>query len=126
MHPPLEFNDNKFDFIYAISVFTHLSENVALEWIRELMRVTKPGGNWMIWTNGKQFVEYLLPEEKKQYDAGKYVTRSNYKEGKKMFLSCQSPAWIRDNYFKDLEVIEHLEGGFTGHHQDIWLVRKPQ
>src|SRR5208337_938315 len=41
--PPLLFPDGKFDFIYGISVLTHLDEGHQLTWLRELRRVARPG-----------------------------------------------------------------------------------
>lgn len=42
--PPLDLRDDAVDFIYSYSVFTHLSEENHLNWLRELARVLKPGG----------------------------------------------------------------------------------
>jgi SAM-dependent methyltransferase len=42
--PPLPFKDETFDIVYAYSVFSHLSENVALGWVREFSRILSPGG----------------------------------------------------------------------------------
>ena len=42
--PPLAYPDNHFDFIFGISVMTHLTMDVQEAWLKELQRVTKPGG----------------------------------------------------------------------------------
>jgi SAM-dependent methyltransferase len=42
--PPLSYPDSIFDFVYGISVFTHLDENHQRLWLPELRRVLKPGG----------------------------------------------------------------------------------
>src|SRR5262245_18478855 len=42
--PPLPFDDAAFDFIYCISVFTHLPEDMEQAWLAELRRVLEPGG----------------------------------------------------------------------------------
>jgi|GEM_PF-2277535 len=42
--PGLDLRDGAVDFIYSYSVFTHLSEENHLNWLRELARVLKPGG----------------------------------------------------------------------------------
>jgi SAM-dependent methyltransferase len=42
--PPTELPSNLFDVVVAVSVFTHLSENSQLRWLREMHRVLRPGG----------------------------------------------------------------------------------
>jgi SAM-dependent methyltransferase len=42
--PPLPYPDDRFDLVFAVSVFTHLSEQSQHEWLAELARVTRPGG----------------------------------------------------------------------------------
>src|SRR5262249_35116978 len=42
--PPLQYADASFDFIYAISVFTHLDAARQDDWLGELQRVARPGG----------------------------------------------------------------------------------
>ncbi|NBC31125.1 MAG: methyltransferase domain-containing protein [Alphaproteobacteria bacterium] len=44
MEPPLDYPDNSFDLIYALSVFTHLTEEAQVKWLEELNRVLKPDG----------------------------------------------------------------------------------
>ncbi len=50
--PPLPFPDATFDLTYAVSVFTHLPKRMERAWLRELTRVTKPGGYLLLTTNG--------------------------------------------------------------------------
>jgi len=42
--PPIKFDNSTFDFVYSISVFTHLDEKSQFEWLKELQRVTKKNG----------------------------------------------------------------------------------
>jgi SAM-dependent methyltransferase len=44
--------DNEFDFIYALSVFTHLSVPLQFLWAWELYRILKPGGILFFSTHG--------------------------------------------------------------------------
>jgi SAM-dependent methyltransferase len=42
--PPTTFEDDAFDLVYVISVFTHISEASQDAWLAELARVLRPGG----------------------------------------------------------------------------------
>jgi SAM-dependent methyltransferase len=42
--PPTSFADMTFDLIFANSVFSHLSEEIHTEWLKEFDRILKPGG----------------------------------------------------------------------------------
>ena len=42
--PPLDFDDESFDLVYALSVFTHLTAELQLAWRDEMRRVLRPGG----------------------------------------------------------------------------------
>ncbi len=53
LDPPLPYADESFDFIYALSVFTHLSFDLQFAWARELRRVTRPGGVIFFTTHGE-------------------------------------------------------------------------
>lgn len=125
LHPPLQFQSEFFDAVYAISVITHLSEPVCHEWVTELKRIIKPQGILVLWSNGDHIAESLLPEEKRRYGQGEFTERTNYKEGKKMYLSFHPPTWVRQSLLSEFEVIKHYPGGFSGNEQDVWIARKP-
>jgi SAM-dependent methyltransferase len=49
--PPAPFADRFFDFIYSISIFTHLPEAMQFAWLGEINRVLKPGAVAVISTH---------------------------------------------------------------------------
>ncbi len=53
----LDYPNGYFDVIYAFSVFSHLSESSASFWLRELMRVLKPGGTLVMTSTTDRFLE---------------------------------------------------------------------
>jgi SAM-dependent methyltransferase len=54
--PPTPFADETFDFIYAFSVFSHLSEDYHKRILRELHRILRPGGLLMVTTHGREYI----------------------------------------------------------------------
>jgi ubiquinone/menaquinone biosynthesis C-methylase UbiE len=50
--PPLPYPAQYFDFVYCLSVFTHLSEAMQDDWLAELRRILKPDGVLLITVHG--------------------------------------------------------------------------
>ena len=125
LYPPLSLDSDFFDFIYSISVFTHLSESVSLQWIAELFRITKPGGILVISTNGDSRLNMMLPDEVEYYKKFGFVVRDKVEEGKKMFIAFHSPQYLRAKLFARFEVLEYVSLGFPFTGQDLWVLRRP-
>ncbi|HTI90990.1 MAG TPA: class I SAM-dependent methyltransferase [Puia sp.] len=125
LNPPLPFADNSFDFIYCLSVFTHLSEQTGISWAREIYRVLKPGGVFLATTAGdNSFETELLSKEKDAYQLEGVVVRGNYEEGKKMYLARHSPKYVRERLLQSFQIEEHGPSGFPFMQQDYWIARK--
>jgi SAM-dependent methyltransferase len=64
--PPLTFEDQSFDLIYALSVFTHIPLELQRSWLDELRRVLVPGG-YLLCTVTDDAVTYQLnPQDRAQ------------------------------------------------------------
>lgn len=125
--PPLSFDDNQFDCLYSTSVYTHLSEEMHFAWLRENVRVVRPGGIVIMTAQGDSFRHKLLPQESERYAAGQLVARSKVKEGSRLFAAFHSPLFMRNVLLKDHNILHHapspdpmLMGG-----QDVWVIRIP-
>jgi hypothetical protein len=57
--PPVEGLPERFRLIYAFSVFSHLSETVALQWMEYFADRLEPGGHFIFTTRGKQYLADL-------------------------------------------------------------------
>jgi 2-polyprenyl-3-methyl-5-hydroxy-6-metoxy-1,4-benzoquinol methylase len=66
--PPLQYADAFFDFVYSISVFTHLPRKMEMDWLAELRRVIKPGGYLLLTTLGP----HTLRRERNAKAAGRF------------------------------------------------------
>ena len=62
--PPMQFKNSFFDFVYSISVFTHLPEEMESAWLEELRRVTKPGAYLLLTVHGEKLFENASEENK--------------------------------------------------------------
>lgn len=70
--PPMAFDNNSLDLIFAYSVFSHLAEPVALAWIKEFARVLKPNGILLATTQDRSFLDYCksLQDTKDELEFG--------------------------------------------------------
>src|SRR5207244_2931679 len=73
--PPLAFPDEQFDLVYALSVFTHLTEELQLAWRDELRRVLRPGGRLFVTTHGRSYAPRLDAGERERFEQGELVVR---------------------------------------------------
>lgn len=58
LRPPLPYDDESFDVIYGISVFTHLRDKWEAAWLKELHRVLKPGGTILMTVHGQTAIDF--------------------------------------------------------------------
>src|ERR1700730_7683778 len=63
LQPPLSYKDGSFDFIYALSVFTHIPLAWQRAWLDELRRVLRPGGYLLCTVHGEYFFNSQLNNE---------------------------------------------------------------
>lgn len=61
--PPLPYAEADFDFVYALSVFTHLPFEQQFAWARELHRVLRPGGVIFFTTMGEPWLPLALTQD---------------------------------------------------------------
>jgi len=125
LHPPLPFEDGFFDFVYALSVFTHLDEPGWTEWIEELSRVTRTDGVVFFTTHGKNSIHKLLPDEKDSFLGGRPVFRTSAAKGKKWYVAYHPSSYICDTLPSEFDLVVHEEKATVfSLPQEIWVVRK--
>lgn len=56
---PLPLRQRSVDFVYAYSVFSHLSEANARHWLGEISRVLRPGGVFAFTTQSERFINLV-------------------------------------------------------------------
>lgn len=109
--PPLPFPDAKFDLVYALSVFTHLSTHWAA-WLVEMDRILAPGGRLLATFMGRGMYEAVAGEPLDEAEVGMSV----YEEGQAWDLGgpmvLHSPWWIEEHWGRLFEIERLLPRGF--------------
>ncbi len=125
--PPLAYQTGLFDLVYAISVFTHLPEDLERAWVDELSRILQPGGLLLLTTHGDSYLDRLNAEERALYLAGEPVVRWASVAGTNLCTTFHPEAYVRERLAPGLELLELVsEGGSPGSlRQDLVVFRKP-
>ena len=121
----LIYEDGKFDFIYALSVFTHLPEELANAWLKELRRVLKPGGYLYLTTHGAHYFATRTTEEQAALARGELVVVAKDSAGSNECAVFHPEAYVREHWTGQFTVVDFLPGR-TGmaSEQDVWLLQK--
>ncbi len=125
INPPTIFENNTFDFIYGISIFTHLSLENHIAWYNELIRISKKGGIILLTMAGEAFKEKMTISERQTFELNKIVIRSNVKEGHRVFAAFHPEFFLRDLFSTKATIIKHIKGKKTdwGIEQDTWILK---
>jgi SAM-dependent methyltransferase len=125
LSPPLPFENQFFNAVYALSVLTHLSEEKHFEWVQELKRILKPGGILIVTTHGEAYRDKLLNQELAHYDSHHLVVRKGVKEGKRCYTAFHPPRFIRETLFKSWKMLEHFPSPISKNLvQDVWVFQR--
>lgn len=126
LEPPLPYAAGSFDFIYALSVFTHLPETLQQAWLADLARVLKPGGHALLTLHGDYYLPHLTPDERQRYQSGEWVVKYAQVAGTNLCASFCSPAYVTRSMTRSLDLVDFVPQGAKGNpHQDACLLRKP-
>jgi SAM-dependent methyltransferase len=125
--PPLSYPAGEFDFIYAISVFTHLTEELQPVWIHELERVLAPGGVLLLTTKGRSRLDPLDGEERERFDRGELVVLSGRYAGRNLCAAYHPERYVRERLKNGLNVLDFVPAVKGGDHtQDVFVLQKPE
>lgn len=142
---PVPFKKNTFDFIFSVSVLTHVNEAYQDKLLKELCRVAKPNSLLALTTHSERAMERVCKEDKmykligvadalfkqakKDFKIGKYafipqqnshLTSEKYQYG----ISFIPASYIRKHWSKWFEILKIVPGSIHDW-QDI-IVLKPK
>ncbi len=120
--PPTRYPEEKFDLIYAISVFTHLPEKLQLAWMKEFRRILKNNGLLLLTTHGEHFLDRLKPNELTRFNSGDLVVRWPAYSGKNLCAAFHPEQYVRSTLSNGYSVLDFVPSGLVNL-QDIFLMR---
>jgi SAM-dependent methyltransferase len=118
--PPLDFESSSFDLVWAISVFTHLTDNSS-SWLLELHRILKPGGLLIATYTGRWSSEILAGEPWDEDRVGRNELRCGQPWDAGGPIVLISDWWLRAHWGRAFEILEIVP---EIHSQSWALLRK--
>jgi SAM-dependent methyltransferase len=115
--PPLPFDDGSFDLIYALSVFTHITD-LWSEWLVDLHRVLAPDGLLLATFLGPGMCQHVAGEAWVEERIGMNVLGrgKSWDDGGPIVL--HSPWWIRAHWGRLFDIVVLEPEGFSVIPQD--------
>jgi SAM-dependent methyltransferase len=124
--PPLRYDDGAFDVVYALSVFTHLPEDLQQRWMQELTRVLRPGGHLLLTLHGDAYLERLTADEQASYRRGALVVRWAEVAGSNLCTAFHPRAYVESRLDGPVALVEAVDEGAAGMpHQDLYVFQRP-
>lgn len=142
--PPLPYPSSHFDLVYSISVFTHLDRGAFAAWLKEIHRVSRPGGAFLVTLHGERAFNIVSNEPERRRLIK--LSEDEFAASKRSFLE-EGFAWMRQpvgssdidtsqfgisfvtrHRFEDwvwplFEVVEYIDGEIGGW-QDMAVLRR--
>jgi SAM-dependent methyltransferase len=125
LNPPTRYPDNKFDFVYALSVLTHLPGQLQLAWMKEFHRILRLSGVLLLSLHGPSYLGSLNGPEREQFLGGRMVMRYERSKGTNLCCAFHPEMFVRNTLSEGFDVLDWVPEGALGNtHQDAWLLRK--
>ncbi|MBN2241890.1 MAG: class I SAM-dependent methyltransferase [Acidobacteria bacterium] len=128
--PPTGYGDSFFDLVLSASVFTHLTKENQLEWLKEMRRIIAPGGLLVATVHG-EFAAYFKFGGKAEEALGNGINDAarddnlsgiapaDYYRG-----TFQKKSYTEQAFGKYFNILEYAEAG-SMNFQDLIVMRKP-
>jgi SAM-dependent methyltransferase len=124
--PPLAYDDDSFDLVYALSVFTHLTDELQTAWRDELRRVLRPGGRLLLTTHGRSYLPRLEGAERELFERGELVVRWGDLPGSNLCSAYHPESYLRETLVQGFELATIEPEGARGNPtQDLIVLRRP-
>lgn len=123
--PPLPYDDDSFELVYALSVFTHLPAELQRAWRDELTRVLRPGGHLVITTHGEAMSARLSASHRQRFSQGNLVVLHPRLAGLNACAAYHPESYLRGAFAGPLEVAGFFPDRLRWGHHDVTVFRVP-
>lgn len=127
-YPPTPYEDSFFDFIYGISIFTHLDETLQFMWLAELKRITRENGIVAVTVHGGDpssdpMLQKILQSKGFADKVGdRSIFFSHFLKKDYYRLTKHRKEYVMREWTKYFDILEFIEKGIA--RQDLVIMRR--
>jgi len=124
--PPMRFPDGWFSAVLAVSVFTHLPEEMQIAWLSELRRIIRPGGVLVASLHGAHYLSDSNPDLRAEVEERGFAYRTGSRTGglpEYYMVAFHSTDYVRECWGRFFEVVAIKETHVHGV-QDAAVLRR--
>jgi SAM-dependent methyltransferase len=123
--PPTPYASGGFDLIYALSVFSHLDEELQRAWLAEFRRLLVPGGILILSVLGEQMRHRLDRGEQERFDRGEMIVQRPRMAGRNLCTVYHPRSYVTGTLLADFAEVRQVDLGSPAQpvFQDGYLVR---
>ncbi len=123
----LPYPSDLFDLVFGISVFTHIHGNEQSFWLKELQRITKPGGVIIVSTHGSFFEKNMNAAELTTYHSKGWQSNQYHEKGHRLLSTYNKAVNFKEIAAQYFTIEAFYEGKSHPDKlggQDCWILRK--
>lgn len=124
VEPPTPYEDSSFDLVYALSVMTHLPEELQHPWMEEFRRILRPGGLLLFTTLGAKSRDRADGTERADFKAGKLVVKRAELPGSNLCTVLHPHSYVTNGLLDGFSLLSFKEAT-TSQGQDTYLAKRP-
>lgn len=123
--PPTPYASGGFDLIYALSVFSHLDEELQRAWLAEFRRLLVPGGILILSVLGEQMRHRLDRGEQERFDRGEMIVQRPRMAGRNLCTVYHPRSYVIGTLLADFAEMRPVDLGSPAQPvlQDGYLAR---
>jgi SAM-dependent methyltransferase len=124
--PPFPYPDSSVTLVYALSVITHLPEDLQHAWIADCFRVLEPEGYLLFSTLGEHYLSLkrLTEDERRAFSNGELIVLYEDSPGTSLCSAYHPAAYVRERLAADFDAVSFRSAAEHGRH-DIYVFQKP-